>query len=493
MRKILNSLSQDYFWDDRLWRKKFSLFLLLICTLSLPACGGRQRLPEAEDGILIYAALNPITKDLQRSILYFNEQHTDVQIEIRDYSDEGGLERLRIELMLGQVPDIMEMHYFGKYGPISGKYTNFITPGVYKESEDEYWMPYQQMAQKGYLEDLWPYIEADPELGRDGLLDAPMKAAEVNGGLYILFQRFCIFTLIGRESVVGDRNSWTMEELLDAFSTMPDDSTIMRFTMTKRDVFFNFLRFALNKYVDIGAGTCSFDSEDFRQLLIFLEQFPDEADPDNAEQKVEVRERVWTGRQMLESLMVTWPQGIGHADAIFGERAAFPGYPTADGSSGNFFYPAYTILAMSANCQNKDAAWSYIRNLVRPRANRMEPLADIRDIPVNLHDFELLIEGELKQMYRNYRKIPDEWNILLYRYNHFDAGPEIALMDLLTDEDIQRYRDLVNNTTQLYWPENDLTDIVWDTIGPYLAGDRNMDDTIALLQNRAQLYVNEQR
>ena len=54
------------------------------------------------------------------------------------------------------------------------------------------------MVQKGYLEDLWPYIENDPDLGREAVLEAPLKAAEVNGGLYMLFERVEIFTLIGR-------------------------------------------------------------------------------------------------------------------------------------------------------------------------------------------------------------------------------------------------------------------------------------------------------
>ena len=32
-------------------------------------------------------------------------------------------------------------------------------------------MPYRQLAQKGYLEDLWPYIENDPELGRGAVME----------------------------------------------------------------------------------------------------------------------------------------------------------------------------------------------------------------------------------------------------------------------------------------------------------------------------------
>ena len=66
-------------------------------------------------------------------------------------------------------------------------------------------------------------------------------------------------------------------------------------------------------------------------------------------------------------------------------------------------------------------------------------------------------------------------------------------MEALTEEHVQRFRDLVDHTTQLFWPEDELSNIVWDTLGPYFAGDRTLDDTIALIQNRVGLYLNENK
>ena len=57
------------------------------------------------------------------------------------------------------------------------------------------------MALRGYLEDLWPYIENDPDLGREGVMEAPLKAAEVDGKLYTVFESVCINTLVGPISV----------------------------------------------------------------------------------------------------------------------------------------------------------------------------------------------------------------------------------------------------------------------------------------------------
>ena len=90
------------------------------------------------------------------------------------------------EIAAGKVPDIIELG-------TSGETTE---------------LPYQKLAKKGFLEDLWPYIENDTGLGRIGIIEAPLKAAEVNGGLYTVFSAFQLHTLTGPKAVVGDRTCW---------------------------------------------------------------------------------------------------------------------------------------------------------------------------------------------------------------------------------------------------------------------------------------------
>lgn len=71
------------------------------------------------------------------------------------------------------------------------------------------------------MEDLWPFIEADPELGRDALMTRPLEAMEYKGGLYRIGAYFGIDTLIGRRDVVGDRLTWTYDDLWAVYDTMP--------------------------------------------------------------------------------------------------------------------------------------------------------------------------------------------------------------------------------------------------------------------------------
>ncbi|MCI9433259.1 MAG: hypothetical protein HFF70_12690, partial [Oscillospiraceae bacterium] len=187
-------------------RKCVSGAVMLLAALLLSACGESQLPPEAEEGVLIYACMNPQDGTIRAYVNSFNNAHEDMQIEVRDYSGEEGVQRLLVELSAGRVPDIMDLRYFGRGGLDIWRRN---TPASEDLPADEYWMPYRQLVQKGYLENLWPYIENDSELGRDAVLLPPLKAAEVNGGLYMLFQGGLVSTLMGADRVVGTRYGWT--------------------------------------------------------------------------------------------------------------------------------------------------------------------------------------------------------------------------------------------------------------------------------------------
>ena len=113
---------------------------------------------------------------------------TTLSAQVRDYFDDGdssgrsGKERLLTEIGAGKIPDIIDL------GRGSSYYISVL--------------PYESLVHKGILEDLWPYIENDPELGREGVLEAPLKAAEVDGGLYTIFSKVGINTLVGAEQRV---------------------------------------------------------------------------------------------------------------------------------------------------------------------------------------------------------------------------------------------------------------------------------------------------
>ena len=458
------------------------LILLMVGMLFLTACGDQARPPKAEEGVLTYAALNPVTEELGLYIDDFNKSHSDVKIEIRDYSDENGVERLLTELSLGQVPDIMEMYRTGG-GDVQ---YNFLYHS--DDPADDYWMPYRQMAQKGYLENLWPYIENDPDLGLDAVLLPPLKAAEVSGGLYLLFGEVSVVTLMGPEHIVGERSGWTLDELLETLSSMPPESTILRYNTTRIEVFFRLLSSQISQFVNWNTGETSFDSEKFYKMVTFLETVPDKFETPLTRQQVleECARRMLEGEQMLEVAALAMMPDVARLDTYFMDRAIFVGYPTVDGSLGSMFTLHGGILSMSATCQNKEAAWEFMRPLIQKKYDGNEITYKhqyaLMKIPVNLSNYIAGNEADLEN--------PD-----MYAYGpsgvHYPNSTKVG--PVKDEEYIERFDNLVNNTSQIYWPDDELANIVWECLGPYFAGDRSMEDTVRMLDSRVGLYVSEMR
>ena len=62
-----------------------------------------------------------------------------------------------------------------------------------------------------------------------------------------------------------------------------------------------------------------------------------------------------------------------------------------------------------------------------------------------------------------------------------------------TAEEAQRYESLINSIDKIGLCDKTIFDIVQETIGPYFAGDKTLDETVELVQNRVTLYVNENK
>lgn len=440
---------------------KARIYLILVLSLVLTACapaGGQNQ----QTTTLIYANLTEGGVDRQM-VDRFNRTHEDVQIEVRDYFDEdgrSGKSRLLTAMAAGNIPDIIDL---GRGQSV---------------------LPYPVLARRGFLEDIWPYIENDPDLGRAGVLEAPLRAAEVDGSLYAAFGAVSINTLIGAESVVGDRNSWTLAELLEAFSSMPEDSTILEYGRVRDYLFECLFSMSIDSYVDWETGECSFISDKFKDALQFVNNFPMQINtPEGADVNAEIVDRIFSGRQMLSMQRITGPRDLQWMDSYFGlgGTISFIGYPMEDGSIGSSFRILEgKKLAMSSTCQNKEAAWEFLRNIFLSKFKSADSLIanGCPYIPVNRADYDLLIECSTRR---------DMGGTVSYC-----TGPRVKIRKTTQDE-LQRFENLLNSIDKIDLYNTAIYEIVYEASEAYFAGDKTLDETVNIIQNRVSLYVNENR
>ena len=70
-----------------------------------------------------------------------------------------------------------------------------------------------------------------------------------------------------------------------------------------------------------------------------------------------------------------------------------------------------------------------------------------------------------------------------------------ATVDLrpLTEEEAQEFRDLTDKVSNISNEDRKLMEIINDECKAYYAGDKSLDETVRIIQDRAQIYMNESR
>ena len=432
-----------------------------------------------KDKTILTYATQYLDYDERNKIIDFNKKSDKYRIEIKDYSEfntaedyQAGLTKLNTEIAAGNVPDILN---------ISG-------------------LPIQQYGAKGLLEDLWPYIDNDPDLGRDAVMENVFKAAELDGKLYQIFSTFSIQTVVGATKVVGDRMSWTLDDLKAALATMPEGCTILGEGDTKAGMLSMVLSQNMDSFVDWATGQCSFDSETFISLLEFCNSFPLEYDWNNVdwEEYEDDNTRVMNGKQMLlNAYLYDMGDSLQMYEVVFGGDYSFVGLPREDGGVGSSFSLGRGI-AMSSTCKDKEGAWSFMREYLMPQyADMDEGMVGGYSLSTNKADFEKMVEQSMKKEYQldeNGNQVLDEngqpIEVPKYTYGFNDLTVEVYAT---SQEQYDQFMALYNAIDSVSTYDENIYNIVNEVAGGYFNGDKTVQDTAKQIQDRVTLYVNEQR
>ena len=454
-------------------KKKRWICLLLACALALSACGSKEK-EEEDSGIirLTYAVLNEkAAGEAMAEARRFNSTHMDVKVDVKEYYNKGGRrgkDLLLTEIMAGKIPDIIHLG-----DDLSSD----------RDPEAASRLSYYVLARKGYLEDLWPYIENDPDLGREGVIEAPLKAAEVDGGLYTIFGKVKIRATVVSENFVGDRETWTLQEMQELFQALPEDAVMFPYWVDReyalRHVFAN----SIETYIDRDNGTCDFNNDNFKAALEFVRGFPTESERTESAED-ELADQIRSGLLMQYPFYIANSSYVQWADMYlgYGGQVRFLGVPTEDGSSGIFYELGSRPIAMSSACQNKEAAWEFMRGTLLPQYKNYDEMNKALDgfscLPVNRADYDLVMRASLENKHD-----------LFVTFGSLPYSP----LHRATKENVARFEDLMNRAEGIDLCDEDVLDIIREVAGAYFAGDKTLDEAAQLIQNRVTLYVNEVR
>lgn len=397
-----------------------------------------------------------------QDIVAFNKQSDEYRIEIKQYGDENTDFETRVSLFNadiaeGKGPDIIDLQYC----PLS----------------------FQELSEKGVLEDLTPYLEMDKELKKEDYLQNVLKAYEAEGKLYGIMPFFGIRTLVGKTSEVGEASSWTIDEMMDYIERKKGPDVEILPYYTKAGAIHLMCSYNLEQFVNWENGTCDFTGEEFKKILKFSEYFPVEAEFDaNAPSEIE---KVRSGKQLLAETVITSVQLYQMYEYMFNEPVNFIGYPTL-GKSGMILSPNATVAGMNVNSENKEGVWEFLRfNLTKERQENVNLAND--GFPIMSSVLEKQLEEDRKAEYYedadgNQKENPKG------TWGNGDFSIDVYAA---TEEQIARVREMITAAVGDNKTDDKILSIIIEEAQPYFNGQKSEEEVAAMIQNRVQTYLSE--
>lgn len=225
--------------------------------LRLALLSPTDQLPEDAKVKIVYGAIGNHAY-IRNRIEKFNGENDTYYIEYRDYT-EGGFETADTVEARNAVRDAARLRLQGEIA--AGR-----APDIMGSS-----LPLDIYAGRGYLEDLWPWIDGDRSISRDDLMVHVLECASTDGKLCTIGSSFTVETAVTSRAVAGDRTGWTLEELLEACGGAAPDIYLGQprflYEMNAEEALWLMLEMDLDRYLDWETGECRFDSEEFKDLL----------------------------------------------------------------------------------------------------------------------------------------------------------------------------------------------------------------------------------
>ncbi|MCH5342710.1 MAG: extracellular solute-binding protein [Acetatifactor sp.] len=408
--------------------------------------------------------------DLKAAVTEFNLRNYYYEVEIKEYGAENGRQLLTNDIVSGKGPDMVDINV------------------VYVD----------EFLQKGLLADMSPYLEDGRGLERADLMESVLRCNTMDGVLVCIPTSFYIDTLVGRASLLGSEPGWNLEEYM-AFVEANRGKEVAEgshFSFSEIDsraiIPLLVLRGDIGAFVDWETGTAGFDNEEFQEVMQLAAGYRSNARDISSGIKefgVSTLERMQDGSVLLYYQSIGSVNEYLNIQAALSEDTIYIGYPTMDGKpySGMVGRENYAILADSPV---KDGAWVFQEFLLT--ANKGDKVIN-SGFPTRVRVLEYQLE---KAMIKSYQR-DNAGNLLLDESGNPVEQPKRRQdrweVYAATPEDVEQIMSLIDSLSfsSNTWIGNQIYRIAEEELLMCMSGDRSVKATIDVIQNRVQLYLDE--
>lgn len=415
----------------------FSLILILLltgCSTAEPDIGDRT--------VITIGCL--VERDVSEFVERFNETQDDIYLKIESYYDESdsisyeaSREQMYASITTGTAPDM-----------------------IYMLRLDE-----AALRNAGLLLDVAPLIETDEAFCAETYQTHVWDLFKHGDSLYQIAASFHLYGIEAPKEVLGDRHGWTLEEFESFINANPNSLYIEQQNMLEC-----MLRYGVQgDFVDLQAGKCSFETQEFFELLEFLKKCPVIASNAGA--------RIGGYFQSVDRYSRTVKSD--------GVSLRYAGFPSKEKTG-----PVAMItdsFGISTSTKEQSACWIFIKWMLSYETQEYLYSEDPYEIPIRV--------DVLNETMRRAQLSSDQEDSLFYGET---AGAEkrgdkwVSIpFSGVPKEDVSYLNTMIQDVDRAAFSNGDITKIVEEEILAYLAGDKTAEECAHLIQSRVSILLAE--
>ncbi len=435
-------------------------------------------------------------KELQRAVTMFNRSSDVYQASIRFYDPKKESafslnQQIGTDMIQGEQVDLILFHR-----DITMEYFDNL----------------------GILGDWYPYMDADADYTRDTFLPCVLDAYETSDGtLPVLTTDFGLTTLIGATENLDAMERWSYSECSDYVKALDWDQILLQLDKEKDEkqsdamlVFQSFLPMVLDDYIDENTGTCTFDSDSFKQLLTLCTEVMINHEAAALKYANGAEEIAYQGMGYLNEYrngktllfnqnenLFNGANSIMHPSDMmnvlinffdtYGGDITCIGYPMPDGVTdhGTAVTP-WMQFGLIADAKHADGAWAFVKGYLSYQQYRPQTESNVPALPCTRAALDALYEAYLTYVYV---AAGSPW---LQEYadgiNHGETSPlyhdaDPRACDLLDD--------LLAKTTRRYSGNTAIMNILYEEAVYFFDGIQPIEEVTKRMQSRVGIYLSE--
>ena len=402
---------------------------------------------ETEGSQLVFAGVQEIVDLIYRNQLAeYSKEHPQTPVELQTHTGDLDAYRTRViaDILSGGGPDILLL-----------------------SNEDA-----RNLYENGALLDLTEYL--DPEL-EEKILPSVLARGNIDGKL-IGVEPTISGSVMLVSNVVWEGDSWTIEDVVRLADERKPQYLFASPNYTNSPGYMLTWFFSefpeKSSFLDLEAGTCNFENETFIRFLEICKEYGEKPTPEENQ----IYEMLKTGECLSTNVNVMSMSWFSREMKPLEKSCHFVGYPGQDGYG---VLASYRTLVVNANSENKEAAMEFIWDL-----------------------FSLETQREISQYYGTVREdliresVHEEWiDFIGFEGPGYDTGSGYMFIEPKEDGStfIEEYITALKRLESMDSRAKAVYDIVKDEAGLYFAGDRPAEEVAKIIQNRVQLYLDENR